>query len=100
MSPMRDTADAAVLAQDPSLESAELLTLAAHRDPQVRAAVAARTDAPMAALMSLGYDPSLDVLHALLRNPRTPSSVVRKLSDHRNAALADAAVQRLRNGYR
>ena len=97
---MRDTADDVSLAQNPELEAAALMTLATHRDPRVRATVAARSDAPMAVLMSLGYDPSLDVLHALLGNPRTPSSVVRKLSDHRNAALADAAVQRLRNGYR
>lgn len=100
MSPLSQRTDEVALAQDPALEQAQLLQLAVHRDPRVRAAIAARPDAPAGALISLGYDPSLDVLHALVGNPRTPSSVVRKLSDHRNAALADAAVQRLRNGYR
>jgi len=48
----------------------------------------------------LGHDHDTTVLEALLRNVRTPSSVVRALADHRNQLISDLAVQRLRNGYR
>ena len=60
----------------------------------------ARTDCPAGALISLGHDYDASVLRALLGNPRTPSSVVRRLADHRDLAIADAAVQRLRNSFR
>jgi hypothetical protein len=62
--------------------------------------VAARADCPVGALISLGHDHDIAVLEALLRNVRTPSSVVRALADHRNQAIADLAVQRLRNSFR
>lgn len=78
----------------------DLLSLAVHRDPEVRATVAARTDCPPGALISLGYDHSPDVLLALIRNPRTPSSVIRRLGDNRLMPIADAAIQRLSNTYR
>ncbi|WP_169746561.1 hypothetical protein [Demequina phytophila] len=87
-------------ALDPEVNGSELLPLAVHRDPYVRAAVAARTDCPMGALVSLGHDSSLDVLSALLGNARTPSSVVRRLADHRDPRISGLAVQRLRNSFR
>ncbi len=87
-------------ALDPDVTGADLLPLAVHRDPAVRAAVAVRPDCPMGALVSLGHDSSLDVLSALLENPRTPSSVVRRLADHRDPRISDLAVQRLRNAFR
>lgn len=77
----------------------ELLTFAAHRDPNVRAVVASRQDCPVSAFISLGYDHSPQVLQALLANPSTPSSVVRKLADHRDPQVSDAASQRLRNSW-
>jgi len=87
-------------AVDPAITGSDLLPLAVHREPAVRAAVAARTDCPMGALVSLGHDASLEVLSALLANPRTPSSVVRRLADHRDPRISDLAVQRLRNAFR
>ncbi len=87
-------------ALDPEISGSALLPLAVHRDPQVRAAVAARSDCPMGALVSLGHDANLDVLSALLGNARTPSSVVRRLADHRDPRISGIAVQRLRNAFR
>jgi hypothetical protein len=87
-------------ALDTDVSGQDLLPYAVHRDPSVRAAVAARTDCPMGALVSLGHDSSLEVLGALLGNPKTPSSVVRRLADHRDPRIAGLAVQRLRNAFR
>lgn len=75
----------------------ELLTFAAHQDPDVRAVVAARIDCPVSAFISLGYDHSPQVLQALLVNSATPASVVRKLADHRDPQVSEVAIQRLRN---
>jgi hypothetical protein len=79
--------------------STELLSLAVHREPAVRAAVARRTDCPAGALISLGHDHRPEVLLALIANPRTPSSVVRNLADHVAQPVADAAEVRLRGIY-
>lgn len=98
--PARDASGDVLRALDPEVTGQDLLAFAVHRDAQVRAAVAARTDCPAGALISLGHDHDTAVLEALLRNVRTPSSVVRALSDHRNPRISDLAVQRLRNGYR
>lgn len=95
-----DASEEVVRASDPAVTGADLLPLAVDRNPRVRAAVAARTDCPMGALISLGHDQDLGVLEAVLRNPRTPSTVVRALADHRNSRVSDLAVQRLRNAYR
>lgn len=83
----------------PDVTSTELLSLAVHREPAVRAAIARRTDCPAGALISLGHDHRPEVLLALIANPRTPSSVVRNLADHRSQQVADAAEQRLRSIY-
>lgn len=96
----RNVSDDVARALDPQVIGSELLPFAVHREATVRAAVAARTDCPAGALISLGHDHDLLVLEALLRNVRTPSSVVRALADHRNQKVADLAVQRLRNTYR
>ena len=77
------------------VSSTELLSLAVHREPAVRAAIARRTDCPAGALISLGHDHRPEVLLALITNPRTPSSVVRNLADHRSQQVADAAEERL-----
>ena len=87
-------------ALDPEVAGSDLMPFAVHRAAEVRAAVAARPDCPIAALTSLGFDHDRAVLEALLKNPRTPSSVVRKLADHRDPRVSDQAVQRLRNTFR
>lgn len=83
-------------AVDPQIAGADLLSLAVHREPEVRAAIARRTDCPAGALISLGHDHQPQVLMSLIGNPRTPSSVIRNLADHRAADVAEAAEQRLR----
>ena len=86
-------------AMQADVSSTELLSLAVHREPAVRAAIARRTDCPAGALISLGHDHRPEVLLALITNPRTPSSVVRNLADHRSQLVADAAEERLRGIY-
>lgn len=87
-------------ALNPQVAGVDLLPLAVHKSPQVRAAVASRTDCPMGALISLGHDHNVEVLEALIKNMRTPASVIRQLADHRNTKVSEAAVQRLRNSFR
>ena len=99
-SPAADVTTDLLRARDPQAQPSDLLPLAAHRESAVRAVVAARPDCPVAALTSLGHDPHLDVLRALLSNPRTPASVVRRLADHRDPRVSEIAVQRLRNSFR
>lgn len=98
--PAQGTAEDEARAVDPAVTDAALLPFAVHRSARVRAAVAARKDCPIGALISLGHDHDQSVLEAVLRNVRTPSSVVRGLADHRDPRVADLAVQRLRNSYR
>ena len=100
ISSARDASEDVLRALDPQVAGSELLPLAVHKNPTVRAAVASRTDCPMGALISLSHDSNTDVLEALIRNVRTPASVIRNLADHRNTKIADAAVQRLRNAFR
>ncbi len=97
---MRGASEELTRALDPDVTGPELVPLSLHRDYTVRAAVAARTDVPVAVLMSLSHDHVPDVLKAIIANPRTPSSIIRNLADHRNPQVADAAVQRLRNTWR
>lgn len=89
-----------VRALDPQVSGPELLRLAVHRDPAVRVAIATRSDCPMGALIALGHDHAVDVLEALIGNPRTPSSVIRNLADHRDSEVARAALERLRTSLR
>jgi hypothetical protein len=84
------------LASEPAITEAELLSLAVNRDPAVRAMVAEREDCPVGALISLAHDHRAEVLIAVVANPRTPSSVIRNLADHRFADVASAAERRLR----
>jgi len=100
ISSARGLTDDEARAIDPNVTDTALLPLAAHRDATVRSAVAARTDCPVGALISLGHDHDIGVLEAVLHNVRTPSSVVRALADHRNPRVSGLAIQRLRNSYR
>ena len=100
ISSTRGASEDVVKALDPEVTGPDLLRLAVHREPTVRAAVATRGDCPVGALISLGHDHSIEVLEALIGNPKTPSSVIRNLADHRNPQISGAAVQRLRNSFR
>lgn len=93
---MQDYELALERAMQPDIATSELLSLSLHREPAVRAAVARRADCPAGALISLGHDHRPEVLLALISNPRTPSSVVRNLADHRAQQVAIAAEERLR----
>lgn len=83
-------------ALDPNITGVDLLPLSVHRNPEVRAAVASRTDCPMGALLALGHDRSTEVLAALLANPRAPETLVRQLAEHRKPEIRDAAIMRLK----
>jgi hypothetical protein len=54
----------------------------------------------MGAIIALGHDHDIRVLEAVIRNVRTPSSVIRSLADSRNSRISEQAVQRLRNSFR
>lgn len=92
-----DQAQESALVRAREITGPELLTYAAHQDPTVRAVVASRPDCPVSAFISLGYDHAREVLLALLANPATPATVIRRLADHRDPEISDPAIQRLRN---
>ncbi len=94
--PARSYAEDVARALDPHVRGTELVALAAHRDAGVRAAVASRTDAPMASLISLAHERDARILHALLDNPASPLWVVRLLASERRAAIRERASARLR----
>ncbi len=100
LSSTRGASEDLARALDPHVVGQDLLPLAVHRDAKVRAAVASRTDCPMGAIIALGHDHDIRVLEAVIRNVRTPSSVIRSLADSRNSRIAEQAVQRLRNSFR
>lgn len=52
------------------------------------------------ALIALGHDTDSRVLEALVRNIRTPSSVIRSLAESRNRSVAQLALSRLQHSFR
>lgn len=100
MSPTKRTQDDVARALDPNVSGVDLLPLAVHRDPEVRVAVASRTDCPMGALLSLGHDRNVDVLTALVRNARAPETLIRQLAEHKRPEIRDAALMRLKRNFR
>lgn len=87
-------------ALDPSATFADLLGFCVHPDPAVRAAVASRADSPLGALLALGHDRNIEVLAALVRNPRASETLIRQLAEHRNPDIRDAALMRLKRSMR
>ena len=79
-------------AQDPGVTGAELVELAAHRAPQVKEAVAARPECPMASMFSLAQEEDPRILHALLGNPNVPKGLVIHLAQNRRTAVRDQAL--------
>jgi len=96
MSPAKRATDDIARALDPNITGVDLLPLAVHRNPEVRAAVASRPDCPMGALLALGHDRNPDVLGALVRNGRAPETLIRQLAEHRRSEIRDAALMRLK----
>lgn len=93
----RSHAEDVARALDPAVTGVELVALAAHRERDVRAAVASRADAPLASLISLAHETDAETLEALVSNPSSPAFVLRKIAtDAPRAATREAAIARLR----
>jgi len=83
-------------ARDPRTSRAELVDLAAHGKADVRAAIAARLDCPLATMLSLAYESDPRVLEALATNPSAPRSVLEVLASHKRESIGLLAQRRLR----
>jgi hypothetical protein len=94
--PSRSYSQDVARALDPSVRASELVVLAAHRDPGVRAAVASRPDAPMASLIFLTHERDLRILSALVDNPASPPTVIRALTAERRSDIGERASARMR----
>ena len=82
-------------ALDPHTPSADLIGLSLHRDSAVKAAVASRTDCPLATLCNLAQEDDARVLEAVVRNPAAPRRIVEQLADHKRGSVREAARARL-----
>ncbi len=82
-------------ASDPFTPRSELVQLAAHRDPAVKAVVASRHDCPLASMLALIHESDPRVLEALAGNMAAPRSVLEQLAVHKRPEIRDLAVRRL-----
>ena len=80
---------------DDRADRAELVELAGHRDPRVRAAVAARQDCPLAAMLVLAHDRDRVVGDALTSRAVLPDAVLAVLAEHPRRAVRSIARKRL-----
>jgi hypothetical protein len=92
----RQTDEGLAQAVDPRTPRIDLVHLASHKRAEVRAAVAARRDCPLATMLALVHDREGDVLEALAINPSVPQVVLEALAAHRKDAVRVLAVRRLR----
>ena len=83
-------------ARDLQTSREELVRLAAHRDPVVKAAIAARRDCPLASMFALVQESDARVLEALASNASAPRSVVERLAKHKRPAISSLAARRLK----
>ncbi|MCB2412954.1 hypothetical protein LGT39_08855 [Demequina sp. TTPB684] len=83
-------------ALDPQTPRTELVQLAAHRDPLVKAAVASRRDCPLASMHALVHESDPRVLEALAANASAPRAVLERLASHRREAIRSLATRRLK----
>jgi hypothetical protein len=74
----------------------DLVHLASHKRADVRTAVAARRDCPLATMIALVHDHEGDVLEALALNPSAPQVVLESLAAPRKDAVRVLALRRLR----
>ena len=110
-----------VRAQAPELTKAELLEFGASKNRLVRGVVASRPDCPLGLMVTLAHDfdtdvrigvagnasalesvlrylaadKNVDVVLAVIENPRTPRETVEELAVHKHARVREAAVLRL-----
>lgn len=92
----RNVDDGLARATDPRTARIDLVRLASHRKPEVRAAVAARRDCPLATMLNLVHDPHLHVLESLALNPSAPRVVLEALASHRRENVRTLVARRLR----
>ncbi|WP_291378186.1 hypothetical protein [Demequina sp.] len=83
-------------ALDPYTPRSELVQLAAHRDPAVKAVVASRRDCPMASMFALALESDARVLEALAANASAPRAVLESLAAHKRDSISSLAIRRLR----
>lgn len=83
-------------ALDPQTSLAELVHLAAHRDPAVKVVVASRGDRPLASMFSLVQETDKRVLEALAANVSAPRPVLQLLSVHQRESIRSVAARRLK----
>lgn len=84
-----------IRAIDPHVTGGELVALAAHRDPMVKAAVAGREDCPLASMLSLAHETDARILEALIANPSVPHRVLVQLSGHKKSRIRGMAGNKL-----
>lgn len=91
----RSKSDDLLRALDPEVTGAALVALGSSRDNSVKAALAARTDCPMALMFSLAQENDAKTLDALVRNPSVPAGVLGHLAQSKRAQVRDLAKERL-----
>lgn len=93
----RHTDDGLAQATDPLTPRMELVLLASHRKHEVRGAVAARRDCPLATMLALVHDPHPRVVESLALNPSVPRIVLEALASHRRESVRALVARRLRS---
>lgn len=83
-------------ANDPGTARTDLVHLASHRKHEVRGAVAARRDCPLATMLALVHDSHTHVVEALALNPSVPRVVLDALASHRRESVRVLVARRLR----
>jgi hypothetical protein len=91
----RAHADQLQRARDPLTPAADLVGLSLDRDPAVKAAVAGRSDCPLATLCNLAQEADARVLEAAASNPSLPLRILEQLADHKRPTVRAVARQRL-----
>jgi len=92
----RHTDDGLAQATDPLTARMELVHLASHHKHEVRGAVAARRDCPLATMLTLVHDTHPYVVESLALNPSSPRVVLEALASHRRGSVRVLVARRLR----
>ena len=92
----RHTDEGLARATDPLTARMELVHLASHRNHEVRGAVAARRDCPLATMLTLVHDSHSHVVESLALNPSVPRVVLEALASHRRESVRILVARRLR----